>query len=87
MSPRYRNSSVAQVPELDRLRPWHWTVQHISHLYDEGIAASSDHHALVVADLPPHNHTYPRKDQQQPRASERHYLVQMWVLRLNLLGS
>jgi hypothetical protein len=38
----------------------HWTVQHISHLYDEGIAAGSDH-ALVVADLPPHNHTDPRK--------------------------
>jgi len=29
----------------------HWTVQHISHLYDEGIAAGSDH-ALVVADPP-----------------------------------
>lgn len=64
----------------------HWTVQHISHLYDEGIAAGSDH-ALVVADLPPHNHTDPRKDQQQPRASVRHYLLQMWVLRRNLLGS
>jgi hypothetical protein len=62
-----------------------WTVQHISHLYDEGIAAGSDH-ALVVADLPPHNHTDPRKDQQQPRASVRHYLLQMWVLRRNLLG-
>ena len=30
----------------------HWTVQHISHLYDEGIAAGSDH-AVVVADLAP----------------------------------
>jgi hypothetical protein len=28
----------------------HWTVQHISHLYDEGIAAGS-YHAVVVADL------------------------------------
>jgi hypothetical protein len=28
----------------------HWTVQHISHLYDEGIAAGSDH-AVIVADL------------------------------------
>ena len=28
----------------------HWTVQRIQHLYDEGIAAGSDH-ALVVADL------------------------------------
>jgi hypothetical protein len=51
-----------------------------------GIAAGSDH-ALVVADLPPHNHTNPRKGQQQPRASVRHYLLQMWVLRRNLLGS
>ena len=30
----------------------HWTVQHISHLYDEGIAAGSDH-AVIVADLAP----------------------------------
>ena len=28
----------------------HWTVQHISHLYDDGIAAGSDH-ALVITDL------------------------------------
>ena len=28
----------------------HWTVLHISHLYDEGIAAGSDH-AVIVADL------------------------------------
>jgi endonuclease/exonuclease/phosphatase family metal-dependent hydrolase len=28
----------------------HWTVRHIAHLYDEGIAAGSDH-AVVVADL------------------------------------
>jgi hypothetical protein len=28
----------------------HWTVQHISHLYDDGIAAGSDR-ALVVTDL------------------------------------
>jgi hypothetical protein len=68
------------------IKSLHWTVQHISHLYDEGIAAGSDH-ALVVADLPPHNHTNPRKDPQQLRASVRHYLVQMWVLRRNLLGS
>jgi endonuclease/exonuclease/phosphatase family metal-dependent hydrolase len=30
----------------------HWTVQHIEHLYDEGIAAGSDH-AIVIADLLP----------------------------------
>jgi endonuclease/exonuclease/phosphatase (EEP) superfamily protein YafD len=28
----------------------HWTVRHVAHLYDEGIAAGSDH-AAVVADL------------------------------------
>ena len=28
----------------------HWTVQHISHLYDDGVATGSDH-ALVVTDL------------------------------------
>lgn len=28
----------------------HWTVRHIEHLYDEGIAAGSDH-AVVIADL------------------------------------
>lgn len=28
----------------------HWTVSHIDHLYDEGIAAGSDH-AVIVADL------------------------------------
>ncbi len=28
----------------------HWTVEHIDHLYDEGVAAGSDH-AVIVADL------------------------------------
>jgi hypothetical protein len=28
----------------------HWTVSRINHLYDEGIAAGSDH-AVIVADL------------------------------------
>jgi hypothetical protein len=30
----------------------HWTVRQVEHLYDEGIAAGSDH-AVVVADLMP----------------------------------
>lgn len=30
----------------------HWAVQHISHLYDDAIAAGSDH-AVVIADLTP----------------------------------
>ena len=42
----------------------HWTVQHISRRYDEGVAAGSDH-ALVVADLATACQT-PPKDQQQP---------------------
>ena len=30
----------------------HWAVQHIDHLYDDAIAAGSDH-AVVIADLTP----------------------------------
>lgn len=39
---------MAELPPAWMTR--HWTVSRIDHLYDEGIAAGSDH-AVIVADL------------------------------------
>jgi hypothetical protein len=49
----------------------HWTVQHIEHLYDEGIAAGSDH-AVVVADLlTAHKPGAPNTDDLSPQPAHR----------------
>ncbi len=49
----------------------HWTVQHIDHLYDEGIAAGSDH-AVVVADLlAAHKPGAPNTDDLSPQPAHR----------------